>query len=206
MAAKAIVFTKELVLREALDLVREEGWSALSARAIAARLGSSVGPIYSAFGSMKELEAAALDGAASTFDRFIERARGGNLFLDMGIGMASFARDEPRLYRALVEDAASSGRFESYKAELWSRFDADATYAFLAPERRARVFERMWLFAFGFASALVHGYAADRSDEGIAELMGSQGGIVIYGEAAGFGERDDSVLRAAWSALFHKEE
>jgi Bacterial regulatory proteins, tetR family. len=206
MAAKEIIFPREMVGREALDLVSEQGWSALSARAVAGRLSSSVGPIYSAFGSMKELEHYVLDEIAEVFDAFIARARGGDLFLDMGIGMACFARDEPRLYCALVEESVSRERFESYKASLQERYFADTAYAFLMPERLSRVFERMWLFSLGFASALVHGYAADRSDEGIADLMRSQGGIVIYGEAAGFGERDQRVLRAAWSTLFHKEE
>lgn len=205
MAVKAITFTRELVGREALDLVRERGWSALSARSIASRLGSSVGPIYSAFGSMKGLEAYVLDGAAKVFDLCISRAGGGDLFLDMGIGMATFARDEPRLYCALVEEALSLGRFDAYKAELYGRFLADPAYGFLEGKRRERVFERMWVFSLGLAEALVRGFAADRTDEGIAQLMRSQGGIVIYGEAAGFGERDGTVLREAWRALFHKE-
>ena len=206
MAAKRIVFPGERISREALDLVRESGWSALSARAVAARLGSSVGPIYSAFGSMGELEDAVLDGASKVFDRFIQQARSGKLFLDMGIGMARFARDEPRLYLALTEESVYSRRFGAYKNELFERFFSDTAYSFLEPERRTRVFERMWLFSLGLASALVHGFAADRTDEGISELMGSQGGIVMYGEAASFGGRDKNVLREAWSALIHMKE
>jgi AcrR family transcriptional regulator len=205
MATKAVIFTRELVGREAFDLVREQGWSALSARAIASHVGSSVGPIYSAFGSMKELEAYVLDEAAKVFDLCISRAGGNDLFLDMGVGMAIFARDEPRLYRALVEEAPSLGRFEAYKAELFGRFLADPAYDFLEGRRRERVFERMWVFSLGLAEALMRGFATDRTDEGIAELMRSQGGIVIYGEAAGFGERDGTVLHEAWRALFHKE-
>jgi hypothetical protein len=204
MISKAVVFTRELVGREALDLVRERGWSALSARSVAFRLGSSVGPIYSAFGSMRELEAYVLDGAALVFDRCIANAGTGKGFLDMGIGMASFARDESLLYRALVEEAVSSGRLEAYKAELLSRFLGDASFVFIAAERRKRIFERMWLFSLGLAAALVHGYAADRTDEGIAALMRSQGSIVIYGEAAGFGDKDESALRDAWTALVNK--
>jgi AcrR family transcriptional regulator len=206
MAAKKIVFPSERITREALELVRGSGWAALSARAVAARLGSSVGPIYSAFGSMRELENSVLDGASKVFDEFIRRADSGNLFLDMGIGMARFARDEPRLYLALTEESVYSRRLRSYKDELFERYLSDPAYSFLAPERRARVFERMWLFSLGLATALVHGFAVDSTDEGISELMGSQGGLVVYGEAAGFGGRDKSVLREAWSALIHTEE
>jgi AcrR family transcriptional regulator len=203
--------SREQIGREALELVREKGWASLSARSLASRLGSSVGPIYSAFGSMEALEAYVLDGAAKVFDRCIAEAGTGKSFLDMGIGFALFARDEPRLFEALVEGGAPRGslgqggvaqsRFEAFKAELKSRLEGDAFFSRIDPERRERIFERMWLFALGFALSFVHGYAKDRTEAGIAELMRSQGGIVIYGEVAGFGDADGAALREAWATL-----
>jgi AcrR family transcriptional regulator len=202
--AKPIAYSRELVGKEALDLVRERGWQALSARAIASRLGSSVGPIYSAFASMEGLQLFLLDEATRIFDERIAKAGSGKSFLDMGIGMATFARDEPLLYRALLENGGSSGRLGKYKAELRARLIANKELAVINPARLEWIFERMWLFALGFASALVHGYAADCTDAGIADLMRSQGAIVIYGEVAGLGDEDGVALRKAWPALLKK--
>jgi AcrR family transcriptional regulator len=203
--------SREQIGREALDLVREKGWAALSARSLAARIGTSVGPIYSAFGSMDELQAYVLDGAARVFDACIAAAGSGKNFLDMGIGLALFARDEPRLFEALVEGGApkislsqpcsTRGRFEGYKSGLKTRLEEDPFFRRIGPERRERIFERMWLFGLGFALALVHGYAGDRRDGAIADLMRSQGGIVIYGELAGFGDADGRALKEAWASL-----
>jgi AcrR family transcriptional regulator len=198
---KEIIYSQERVGREALDLVREKGWFSLSARSIAKRLGSSVGPIYSAFGSMEGLQSYVLDGAARVFDACITGAGTGKSFLDMGIGMALFARDEPLLYRALVEDGVSSGRLDAYKAELLERYRSDDAFAFIALQRRNRIFERMWLFSLGLATALVHGYAEDRTNGGIADLLRGQGAIVIYGEAVGLGDEDGTALRKAWTGL-----
>jgi AcrR family transcriptional regulator len=205
MANKKGTFSHELIGREAFELVRERGWTALSARSLAARMGSSVGPIYSSFGSMEGLQAYVLEGATRVFDACIARAGSGKSFLDMGIGMAVFARDEPRLFSALLEEGASVGGLESYKASLHARLDSDSAFGIASPARRGDIFERMWLFGLGLAMALVHGYAADRSDAGIARLMASQGGIVIYGVAAGFADEDPRSLREAWAALSGKE-
>jgi AcrR family transcriptional regulator len=206
MAAKQFLFTKELVCREAFEIVREKGWSALTARALATRLGSSVGPIYSAYPSMEALQASVLDSVTKLFDAYIDRSGSGKSFLDMGVGMALFARDEPLLFQALVEEGGAAGTYEAYKAELLSRLEGDPGFGRIEPGRRSEIYERMWLFALGLAQALVHGYAADSSDAGIAKLMASQGGIVIYGVSAGFADEDPSALREAWAALSGKKE
>ena len=48
-------FTKEEIVGAAKELVREKGLSALTARELAKRLGSSPRPIFTAFRSMKEV-------------------------------------------------------------------------------------------------------------------------------------------------------
>jgi hypothetical protein len=123
----------------------------------------------------------------------------------MGIGLAIFARDEPLLYRALLENGGSTGRLEGYKQELLARFSTDGSWSFVDQKYRARLFERMWLFSLGLASALVHGYATDTSDEELAALLDSQGSIVIYGEIAGLGDVDGPACKKAWSALMKRK-
>ena len=49
-------FTKEEILKSALDIIREKGMSALTARSLAAKLGCSVKPIFGLFRNMEEVQ------------------------------------------------------------------------------------------------------------------------------------------------------
>jgi len=198
-----MVYTRELLGREALALVREKGWGALSARALASRLGSSIGPIYSAFGSMEEIQKDVLRRIDSVFGDFVARGASGKDFLDLGIGFVLFARDEPRLYEALV-GSGGVGRIREFKGELEARALSSGFMRSLPEARSRAIFERMWLFSVGLAEALRGGFAEDPSDEGIATLVRGQGAIVIYGEAAGFGDEGNPALGEAWTALREK--
>ena len=67
-------FTKEEIIAACLDLVREEGKSAVTARAVASRLKSSPKVIFGLFDSMEELNKAIVIAAEETFVRQVEVA------------------------------------------------------------------------------------------------------------------------------------
>ena len=48
-------FTREEMTRTALTIIREKGADALTAKAIAERLGTSTRPIFTCFGTMEEV-------------------------------------------------------------------------------------------------------------------------------------------------------
>ena len=48
-------FTKEQIVNAALDIIRENGTSELTARALGKRLGSSACPIFTVFDNMEEV-------------------------------------------------------------------------------------------------------------------------------------------------------
>lgn len=56
-----IVTSKEEILKASRELVRQEGWSAVNIRSVAAACGVSVGSIYNYFGSKTELVSAAVE-------------------------------------------------------------------------------------------------------------------------------------------------
>lgn len=67
-------FSPDEVGRAALELVRAQGWDALTARAVGARLGVSVAPVYGAFASMEELSDWLLEEI--DLERFQDQAAG----------------------------------------------------------------------------------------------------------------------------------
>lgn len=96
MAPRATVKPHEIV-SAALDLVREVGADALSARNIAKRLGISTMPIYSHYPGMTALEAEVKKQAMQTLMEFQRRPYTDNPFMNMAVGYVEFARAEPHL-------------------------------------------------------------------------------------------------------------
>lgn len=56
-----LVTSKEEILKVSRELIRQEGWSAINIRSVAAACGVSVGSIYNYFGSKAELVGAAVE-------------------------------------------------------------------------------------------------------------------------------------------------
>ena len=50
------VYSRQQIVDAAFELIREEGWPAVSTRAIAKKIGSSTMPIYSHVRSVDELK------------------------------------------------------------------------------------------------------------------------------------------------------
>ena len=87
MTPKETTFTRQIVLQAALDVVRTDGWEALTARGVAGRLGASVVPVYSAFGSMKNLLRETLKEIRRLLQEFTSRSYTEAVFLNTGAGI-----------------------------------------------------------------------------------------------------------------------
>lgn len=97
-------FTKEDVVNAAFSLVREQGMEALTARALAARLGTSPKPIFGLFSSMEELQKAVIQKAQALFsDRIRQEMEGGRFppYKASGMAYIRFAQEERSLFKLL---------------------------------------------------------------------------------------------------------
>lgn len=97
--------TREAVLEAGLELVRTEGFDALSARRLARAIGCSTQPIYSICGSMKELQEAIEDRIKQYVTERLAAEPHSNRpeFLQLGLALLRFAKDEPHLYARAAE-------------------------------------------------------------------------------------------------------
>ena len=96
-------FDRESVLDAALEIVRERGYDALSARIVAQRAGCSVQPIYSLFGDMEGLMQALYEHARAWVTRYnaAHAHDGANLFESNGLAHLRLAQEEPQLFTFL---------------------------------------------------------------------------------------------------------
>ncbi|MDO9533856.1 MAG: TetR/AcrR family transcriptional regulator [Bacillota bacterium] len=95
------VYSQSQIFDATFELIREQGWSGISTRAIAKKLGSSTMPIYSHVRSVEELEKELLTRSRSLLKDFQERPYTEHALLNLAFGYVAFARDEKHLFRFL---------------------------------------------------------------------------------------------------------
>ncbi len=99
-----VKFTKEEIVDTALSVVREGGMEALTARSLAAHLGSSAKPIFGYFSSMEELQSEVMIAADRIYNGFItaDMQKGEYPpYKASGMAYIRFAREETTLFKLL---------------------------------------------------------------------------------------------------------
>ena len=95
-------YTRDKIIKKAIQFVKKEGIEALTARQLAKELGSSVAPIYVNFEDIGELKRAVIE---KIFEKIQESAKDehtGEIFLDIGITSLNLADEYSKLFRDLI--------------------------------------------------------------------------------------------------------
>jgi AcrR family transcriptional regulator len=206
MSPKKTLFTRDAVLHAAIDVVREQGWEALTARSVARRLSASVAPVYSAFGSMENLLRETLKEIRRLLQEFTARPYSEAPFLNMGAGLVSFARDEPLLFQALFQ---TRHRFQEVikdvDASILSWMKADVQLGLLTDASRARLYDNIGYYTMGLAAAVAAGRVADVSKDNIIRLLKNMGNIVMFAEVASIAESDSPENKQEWMRILKEK-
>ncbi len=95
-------FTRDKIIQAGLNIIRENGVEALSARALGAKLGSSARPIFTVFESMEEVQAEIKKSAKSIYAEYVKKGLEQELaFKGVGTQYILFAIQEPKLFQLL---------------------------------------------------------------------------------------------------------
>jgi AcrR family transcriptional regulator len=173
--------TRERVVDAAFELIREGGWSSVTARSIAERLGSSTMPIYSHLRSIAEVERALRAKARTMLKEFQSRPWTDDVLLNLAFGYIAFARDERHLFRFLyidrpdvIAEREMSGMKGFFDQEFADRPEVSDAVATLGPGLDSLV-EHSWIFTHGLAMLLSSGSIGHCTDERILELLQNAG-------------------------------
>ena len=141
--------SKDEIIDAAVEVLRDDGFSAVNARSVARKLGCSTQPIYFSFQSMDELKAALSERAIRMHTRRVRdslRAHEGNdsRYSSYGMGFVRFAAEEKQLFRWLYLEGHQLGPYQNdvllpeiiaviveefgYSEEVARRFHQDMTY------------------------------------------------------------------------------
>lgn len=187
MVPRATVKPHEIV-KAALELVREVGADALSARNIAKRLGISTMPIYSHFPGMTELEAEVKKQAVQTFMEFQRRPYTDNPLMNMAVGYVEFARAEPRLMELIFLQGQQSPPPEGAKLKdvlvqiLGDQAQEPASQEMLEIPRMEHMAYKARIFGHGLAMMVYSGELAHLTQDDIIRMLSEAGEAFMFWE------------------------
>jgi AcrR family transcriptional regulator len=181
-------FTKEAIVEAAFALTREKGWSGVTARNIAKKLGSSTMPIYSSMKSMDEIEVEVKARAEQLMLDYQKREYTANSALNLAVGYVTFARDERNLFRFLfVDKPTAPARRGDGNALTFDQFLTGTRPARLVDQAPSAMEDprilKSWIFTHGLAS-LVSSGVLDLPDERIRSLL-MESGEAFFGSEQG---------------------
>ena len=120
---RSYMFTKEQVLDAAIELTREKGFSAVSARSLGDRLGTTSRPIFSHFENMADVQKGIIGAANKLINLREEEIKSGRYVPYKASGMAyiRFAKEEKELFKLLFMRDRSGEQIKRKYPKKWKR-------------------------------------------------------------------------------------
>lgn len=154
-------FKKEEIITAALDITREKGIFAVTARALAAKLGCSVKPIFGLFKNMEEVQQEILTAANQLYQNYLQEDMSKGQYPQYkasGMAYIRFAKEENKLFKLLFMRDRSKEKIQENREEIQPFVELLKTNLGVC-EEEARLFHlEMWVFVHGIATMAATSY------------------------------------------------
>lgn len=177
-------FTKDEIIEAAVGIVREEGFPALTARVLGARLGSSARPVFTVFQGMEEVQQAVIRRAKEIYGEYVEEGLSDDIpFRGVGTQYILFSIREPKLFQLLFMKEQKdmpelSGVLplidDNYGKILLS---IEQSYG-LKGSSAERLYRHMWIYSHGIAALCATGMCRFTGEEIKGMLAEASKGIL----------------------------
>ena len=151
-------FTKAEIIGAALNIVRTDGYEALTSRALGTYLGSSARPIFTVFKNMEEVQQAMIEAAKKLYKEYVNKGlTAEHPFKGVGTQYILFSVNEPKLFQLLfmaeqkqIPDLSVVLPLidESYEQILLSIQD---DYK-ICKSSAKKLYHHLWIYTHGIAS------------------------------------------------------
>lgn len=151
-------FTRAEIITAALDIVKTDGFEALTSRALGTHLGSSARPIFTVFQNMEEVQQAVIESAKTLYKEYVHKGlTWEHPFKGVGTQYILFSIHEPKLFQLLfmteqpsIPDLSGVLPLieESYEEILLSIQNDYGINELLAK----RLYHHLWIYTHGIAT------------------------------------------------------
>ena len=156
-----VKFTREEIISAALDLTRENGISAVTARGLGARLGSSAKPIFGLFKNMEEVQQEVLKAADLLYQSYLQEDMSSGKYPPYkasGLAYIRFAKEEKELFKLLFMRDRSSETIDKHDESLKPLIELIQKNTGLSEEDAYMFHLEMWIYVHGIATMIATSY------------------------------------------------
>ena len=156
-------FTKEEIVNASLNIARKEGIAGVTARAVAAALGSSPKVIFGSFQNMDDLQQEVIAAAENLNREFMYKAMAEGKYPPYkagGMAYIQFARDEKELFKLLYMRKRSEEILtpEEDRAKNKPIIDVLCKNTGLTEDEAYLLHLEMWIFVHGIGTMIATSY------------------------------------------------
>lgn len=170
---RKFMFTREKVLAAALNLAREQGIAAVTARGLGEKLGSSSKPIFSLFENMEDVLSAVMEAADKLYQSHLKEDMASGKYPPYkasGMAYIRFAREEKELFKLLFMRDRTHENIGDDKEELKPLLELIQQNLGLNEESAYLFHLEMWIYVHGIATMLATSYL-EWDDEFISRVV-----------------------------------
>lgn len=151
-------FTREEIIAAALELTREQGIEAVTARELGNRLNSSARPIFTVFKNMEEVNAKIISAAKALYKQYVKKGLEQQLaFRGVGAAYIEFAVREPKLFQLLFMNEKQGVSDIDHILNLLDESYEDILKSVREPyhlqeETAKKLYRHLWVYTHGIAT------------------------------------------------------
>lgn len=154
-------FTREWIIDSAVNVVRKNGLSGLTARGLAAELGSSAKPIFGLFQNMDEVQREVISSANALYQSYLQRSMSENKYPPYkasGIAYIQFAKEEKELFKLLFMRDRTGEKIEEDREAVRPILEVLMQNLGLSEDEATLFHLESWIYVHGIATMLATAY------------------------------------------------
>lgn len=177
---KKAVFSKEQIFQQAFALFENEGLEVITARNVGKALNSSPAPIYAHYASITDLKMELISVAKNRFLEYVQKPVTDMIYLNIGIGICTFARENKKLFSSIfLREQSFSDLIREFRDAIRVEMGKDKRFDHLSEEFKDMLFFDCWTYAHGLATLIATGFFAP-DDEYIKERLMAGAATMLY--------------------------
>lgn len=154
-------FTREEIINAALAVTKANGLAGLTARGLAAELGSSAKPIFGLFKNMEEVQNEVIGSANRLYQYYIKSGMADDKYPPYkasGIAYIQFAKDEKELFKLLFMRDRTGEKIEENREEIRPMLDIIMKNLGISEDEAYIFHMELWLYVHGIATMIATNY------------------------------------------------
>lgn len=178
---KKAIFKKKQIHNKAYEMFEKYGLDEITARSLAKALNASPAPIYSYYDSMEVLKDELIERAKKRFIEYLHNEETELEFLNIGLGICYFAREEKQLFRSIfLKDISYRDLIREFRDIVKAEMSRDERFKNLSNERKVELLLDSWIYVHGFATLIATGYFENPTNEFIKERLMAAPATLLY--------------------------